>query len=112
MVTVDLLNGRLGRCGLEVTALGLTVITGTPCVTAAVTVQLPANTDCVVVPSAAMSVASVIRPDSSLTASRPAISLPLRGGADQDRGRVRIARDLRKCFGLRRDEKVGERRDR
>ena len=40
------------------------------------TVQLPAKTDCVVVPSEAMSVASVIRPDSSLTASRPAISLP------------------------------------
>jgi len=37
---------------------------------------LPANTDCVVVPSASTSTASVIRPAPILTESRPAISLP------------------------------------
>ena len=50
--------------------------TGAPWLTAALTCQLPANTDWVVVPSAAMSVASVISPEPSLTASRPATSLP------------------------------------
>src|SRR4029453_15468271 len=59
-----------------VTAFGLTVTIGAPCVTDAITVQFPAKTDWVVVPSVTMSVASVIKPDPSLTASRPAISLP------------------------------------
>ena len=60
-------------------AFGLTVMIGVPWVTFAWTVKLPANTDCVVTgpPSpATTSTASVIRPESSLTASRAAISLP------------------------------------
>ena len=59
-----------------VTALGFTATTGTRPVTDAWTVQLPANTDWSVEPSCPMSVASVISPEFSLTASRPAISLP------------------------------------
>ena len=52
---------------------------GVPWVTFAVTVKLPANTDCVVTGARrrrCTSTASVISPDSSLIASRPAISLP------------------------------------
>jgi hypothetical protein len=59
-----------------VAELGLTVMIGVPLVTLALTVKLPAKTDWVVVPSSATSTASVIRPESILMASRPAISLP------------------------------------
>ena len=58
---------------------GLTHTTGTPLVTTDFVVKLPAKTDCVVVtvpPSTATSTASVIMPDSVLSATRAAISLP------------------------------------
>jgi hypothetical protein len=55
---------------------GFTVMIGVPLVTLAVTVKLPANTLCVVTGPSCTSTASVIRPESSLMASLPAISLP------------------------------------
>jgi hypothetical protein len=51
-------------------------MTGMPWVTFEVTVYPPANTDWVVVRSAATSVASVMIPEPSLMATRAAISLP------------------------------------
>ena len=56
--------------------LGRIVTIGRPLVTFALTIVEPAKTTWVAVPSAATSTASVSRPFSSLTASRPAISLP------------------------------------
>ncbi len=52
------------------------VTIGRPRVTLDVTIVEPAKTTWVAVPSAATSTASVSRPLSSFTASRPAISLP------------------------------------
>jgi hypothetical protein len=76
MVTVAVSTwGRTGA-GSGATAFGFTVTTGAPWLTAALTCQFPANTDWVVVPSAATSVASVISPEPSFTASRPATSRP------------------------------------
>ena len=59
-----------------VAELGFTQMIGVPLVTLACTVKLPAKTDWVVTPPSATSTASVIRPDSVLTARRAAISLP------------------------------------
>ena len=99
-----------------VTAFGLTVITGAPCVTAAVTVQLPAKTDCVVEPSAAMSVASVIKPEPSFTASRPAISLPSGVEVIKIAAGCMVCSNLCQRFGLWCDEivvhgRIGHRQD-
>ena len=74
---------------------------GVPLVTFAWTVKLPANTLCVVTGPSCTSTASVIRPDSSLIASRPAISLPSNGGRDQDRGGRGLLGQLLQRLGLR-----------
>ncbi len=80
MVTDDLLlRRRRPRPASGVAEFGLTVMIGVPLVTFACTVKLPANTDWVVTgpPSpGCTSTASVIRPESVLTARRAAISLP------------------------------------
>jgi hypothetical protein len=79
MLTSTFSTTAAPSAGSGVAELGLTVMIGVPLVTCALTVKLPANTDCVVCgpPSpATTSTASVISPDPVLTASRPATSLP------------------------------------
>ena len=110
MVTETRSTAASAGAGSGVTALGFTVITGVPWVTDAVTVQLPAKTDWVVVPSAAMSVASVIRPDPSLTASRPAISLPSVVELIRTAAGTRRLGELGQRLGLRRHQIVADRR--
>jgi hypothetical protein len=62
--------------GDGVTELGRMVTIGSPRVTLDVTIVEPAKITCVAVPSGVTATASVSSPLSSLTASRPAISLP------------------------------------
>jgi len=62
--------------GTGATELGRRVASGSPRLTFDLTIVEPANTTCVAVPSAARSDTSVSSPLSSLTARRPAISLP------------------------------------
>ena len=91
-----------------VAELGLTVMIGVPLVTFAWTVKLPANTDCVVtgLPSWATSTASVIRPESILTARRPAISLPSPPDGISTAAGVGLLDQLGEHLGLRRDQVV------
>ncbi len=66
----------MAGAGTGVSEFGRTVTSGSPLVTFDFTIVEPAKTTCVAVPSAARSTTSVSSPLSSLTASRPAISLP------------------------------------
>jgi hypothetical protein len=75
-VTVSCSTAGVAGCGAGVTEFGRMVMIGRPWVTLDLTIVEPAKTTWVAVPSAATSTASTSRPFSSLTARRPAISLP------------------------------------
>jgi hypothetical protein len=75
-LTVNCSTTAVTGAGTGVVEFGRIVTIGSPRVTFDRTVAAPAKIPCVTVPSASTATASVSRPLSSLTANRPAISLP------------------------------------
>ena len=89
--------------------LGLTVMIGVPVVTADVTENEPAKTDCTATgpdSPARTSTASVRTPDSELHAEAAGDLRAVVAGGDQDRGGAGRGGDLRERLGLRGDQEV------